>query len=73
LVRFEKFCIYESNSIFLKSEYSYLQYHWCPIDFKEIAGLLISSNRYKIRNDGNAINKRTIAGRIVQIISIVCP
>jgi hypothetical protein len=37
----------------------------------EIEGLLISSNKYKIRNDGNAINNNTMAGRIVQIISIV--
>jgi hypothetical protein len=36
-------------------------------------GLLISSNRYNNRKEGNAINIKTIAGRIVQIISIVCP
>lgn len=65
--------IYESNSIFLKSEYSYLQYHWCPIVLMEIEGRLISSSKYKIRREGKAINKSTIAGRIVQIISIVCP
>lgn len=65
--------IYESNSIFLKSEYSYLQYHWWPIDFNVIAGLLISSSMYKSRNEGRAINIKTIAGKIVQIISIICP
>jgi hypothetical protein len=39
----------------------------------EIEGRLISSSKYKIRREGKAINKSTIAGRIVQIISIVCP
>jgi hypothetical protein len=38
-----------------------------------MAGLLISSNKYKIRKDGRAINIKTMAGKIVQIISIVCP
>lgn len=37
--------IKESNSIFMKSEYSYLQYHWCPIDFRESLLLWISSVR----------------------------
>jgi hypothetical protein len=36
-------------------------------------GLLISSNRYRIRREGNAINNNTIAGRMVQTTSIVCP
>lgn len=35
----------ESNSILLKSEYSYDQYHWCPIVFRVIDGILISSRR----------------------------
>lgn len=35
--------IYESNSIFLKSEYSYDQYHWCPMVLIVIKGLLVSS------------------------------
>jgi hypothetical protein len=37
--------MYESNSALMKSEYSYLQYHWCPIAFKVKAGLWISSIR----------------------------
>ena len=35
--------------------------------------MLISSNKYKIRIEGRAINIRIIAGKIVQIISIICP
>ena len=65
--------IYESNSKFLKSEYSYDQYHWCPIVLIEINGLLISSSKYNNRRDGNAIKINVIAGIIVQIISIVWP
>lgn len=65
--------IYESNSKFLKSEYSYDQYHWCPIVLIEIKGLLISSSKYNSRNDGRAIKINVMAGRIVQINSIVCP
>jgi hypothetical protein len=30
---------YESNSTFVKSKYSYLQYHWCPVAFCIRAGL----------------------------------
>lgn len=39
--------IYESNSMFVKSEYSYLQYHWCPTVLTVSDGLLISSVRYR--------------------------
>lgn len=35
-------------------------------------GSLISSIRYRIRNEGRAMAVRTTAGRIVQIISISC-
>jgi hypothetical protein len=31
--------MYESNSSFVKSEYSYLQYHWCPTALSVRAGL----------------------------------
>lgn len=65
--------IYESNSSFLKSEYSYFQYHWWPIDFKVSEGLQISSRRYRSRREGRAINTRVTAGIMVQIISINCP
>ena len=65
--------IYESNSILWKSEYSYLQYHWCPIDFKVIKGLFNSSNKYNKRKEGKAIKIKVIAGKIVQINSIICP
>lgn len=65
--------MYESNSIFLKSESSYDQYHWCPIDFTDNSGKLISSSKYSNRSDGSAMKIRVTAGAIVQISSIVCP
>lgn len=65
--------MYESNSSFVKSEYSYLQYHWCPTVFNVITGLWISSIRYNSRKDGIAINTRMIAGAIVHRVSIICP
>lgn len=37
--------IYESNSILGKSEYSYDQYHWCPIVLIVIAGVFTSSSK----------------------------
>jgi hypothetical protein len=30
--------MYESNSTLVKSEYSYLQYHWCPTTLRVSAG-----------------------------------
>lgn len=63
--------INESKLIFLKSEYSYLQYHWCPIDLIVKIGLKISSVRYKIFSEGIAIKIKIIIGKIVQIISIL--
>jgi len=62
--------IYESNCIFGKSEYSYLQYHWCPIALIVTDGALISSVRYNKRSDGMARNTNVTAGRTVQIVSI---
>lgn len=41
--------------------------------FRVRAGSLTSSKRYRSRREGRAINTNVIAGRIVQIISIVCP
>jgi hypothetical protein len=38
-----------------------------------MSGFIDSSNKYNNRNDGNAIKINVIAGRIVQIISMVCP
>ena len=64
--------IYESNSRCIKSEYSYLQYHWCPIVLMVIPGVEISSIKYRRRREGRARNKSTIAGRMVQIVSISC-
>lgn len=63
----------ESNSILKKSEYSYLQYHWCPIVLSVSLLLCVSSVRYKIFRDGIAIKIKIIMGKIVQINSIVCP
>jgi hypothetical protein len=55
-----------------KSEYSYLQYHWCPIVLIVTEGEFISSVKYKSRNDGIARNIKITAGRTVQIVSICC-
>lgn len=57
----------------MKFVYSYCQYHWWPIDFNEIKGLLTSSNKYNNCKEGKAINNKIIAGKTVQIISINCP
>lgn len=65
--------IYESNSTLRKSEYSYLQYHWCPIAFRVNVGLWISSIRYSSRRDGTAMKIRMMAGIIVHATSIICP
>ena len=65
--------IKESNSREEKSEYSYLQYHWWPIDLIESLLLWISSVRYKIFSDGIAIKIKINIGMIVQINSMVCP
>lgn len=65
--------INESNSIFEKSEYSYLQYHWWPIDLIDNLLLWLSSVKYKIFNEGIAIKIRINIGIIVQINSIVWP
>lgn len=65
--------IKESNSIFKKSEYSYVQYHWCPIALSESLLLWISSVKYKIFNEGIAIKIRINMGIMVQINSIACP
>jgi len=58
--------MYESNSLSGKSEYSYLQYHWCPNVFNVIKGLYTSSIRYRIRIEGNPIAKRMAIGATVQ-------
>jgi hypothetical protein len=69
---------YDSNSTvspesFIKSLYSYTQYHWLPIAFIVIAGFTTSSLKYNNTNDGNAINTNTIAGNIVHTTSNVAP
>lgn len=62
--------IYESNCKFGKSEYSYLQYHWWPMAFTVTDGELISSVKYRRRNEGMASRTRIIAGKIVHTASI---
>ena len=62
--------IYELNSILLKSGYSYLQYHWCPIDLIVKNGFHSSSMKYSVFIDGTAIVININIGVIVQIISI---
>lgn len=69
----DKGLIKESYSLLIKSLYSYLQYHWCPMVLIVIKGLLISSIKYKSRKEGKAIKIRVIAGIIVQITSIIWP
>ena len=54
----------------MKSEYSYLQYHWWPMVFRVSVGALTSSMRYKRRREGRARNRRVMAGRIVHTVSI---
>lgn len=56
-----------------KSEYSYDQYHWCPMHFIEIEGLAVSSIRYKAFIEGRAIKINMIDGIIVHTVSISCP
>lgn len=65
--------MYESNSTWGKSEYSYDQYHWCPIVLIVIAGVFTSSRRYNARRDGKAIKIKIKAGMMVQTSSINCP
>lgn len=65
--------IKESNSIFMKSEYSYVQYHWWPMVLIESLLLWISSVKYKIFSEGMAIKIKINIGMIVQINSIACP
>lgn len=65
--------INESNSVFKKSEYSYLQYHWCPMVLIDILFMWISSVKYRIFNEGIAIKIRINIGMIVQISSIRWP
>lgn len=62
--------MYESNSMFIKSEYSYLQYHWCPTVLIVSEGELISSVKYRRCRDGMARNTSVMAGRIVHTVSI---
>ena len=63
--------IYDSNSIFEKSEYSYDQNHWCPKILIVKMGYLISSIKYNKCRDGKAIKIKIIGGVKVQINSIV--
>src|SRR5699024_9794728 len=70
--------IYDSNSTVspvseTKSEYSYFQYHCNPTTLIVIAGVNTSSLKYNKIKLGKAINNKIIAGKIVQIISNVCP
>ena len=70
--------MYESNSkkdCFpenQKSEYSYLQYHWCPIAFSVKELSIDSSNMYNNKREGRAIWTKINAGITVQILSTIC-
>lgn len=63
--------IYESNSMLLKSLYSYLQYHWCPMILIVKRGLFNSSIKYSKWSEGSAINLRIIVGINVHTNSII--
>lgn len=63
----------ESKFRLIKSEYSYLQYHWCPMDLIVSLLLWISSVKYKILIEGIAMKIRINIGVMVQISSIVWP
>jgi len=65
--------MYESNWVSKKSEYSYLQYHWCPIVLIVMEGTFTSSSKYKRRKEGSAMKISVMAGKIVQMVSISCP
>ena len=65
--------VYESNSKFVKSEYSQVQYHFCPTAFNVKTGLCTASVRCSNCRDGIAINTRMIVGAIVQMVYIICP
>lgn len=58
--------IKESNSIFLKSVYSYVQYHWWPVVLIVTIGLKTSSRRYRRRIEGIPKRARTSEGVTVQ-------
>lgn len=57
----------------IKSEYSYLQYHWWPMHLIVTLFKWFSSVIYRIFKEGIAINIKINIGEIVQIISIRCP
>jgi len=69
-IRSEVGIIYESISMSMKSVYSYLQYHWWPMDLIVNLGFLDSSVRYRIRREGSARKIKMIAGKIVHTVSI---
>ena len=54
----------------VKSEYSYLQYHWCPTVLIVSDGEFTSSVKYRRCRDGTAKNTSVIAGRMVHTVSI---
>jgi len=56
----------------MKSEYLYLQYHWCPVAFNVTDGLWISPIKYKNLSEGVAIEIKMIAGEKVHTVSIIC-
>jgi len=62
-----------SVSVDLREVYSYLQYHWCPMDLIVMVGCFVSSIRYRVFRDGRAIKISIKEGRMVQIVSISCP
>jgi hypothetical protein len=57
---------YESNSILLKSEYSYDQYHWWPIVLIVILGVKTSSSIYNNLIEGSPIKIKINEGDTVQ-------
>jgi hypothetical protein len=54
-------------------EYSYDQYHWCPIHLTVNEGSTISSIEYRSAIEGRAITKRISVGTIVHPSSNAVP
>ena len=68
---FSSFVMYLEKSIGGKLLYSYVQYHWCPVDLIVRCELIVLSNIYRVFRDGTAVNTIINMGKIVQIVSII--
>lgn len=67
---FFEFDIMDVTILFIRFEYSYVQFHWYPIAFIVMRGDTISSIMYSVFIDGKAIKIRRKAGIDVQNTSV---